>query len=249
MTRTEHIVSVFVASPSDVADERARLEEIVAEINNTWAAEMRIRLELIRWETHAFPGKGEDAQAVINEEIPDNYDIFFGLMWHRFGTPTKRAGSGTEEEFSRAKTRHDKEPSAVKIMFYFKDAPVAPSKLDTAQLNKVQAFKKSLGEEGVLHWTFTDLQSFEALVRLHLQRQLQAYSRSITSPASPSPSAATEKETNAEPKTAADSDAEIATDEEPGILDLAELIESRFNEVKQVTERLASSLNGLQMRF
>ena len=99
MPRQEHVLSVFVASPNDVQEERARLEEIVKELNDTWSRQLGLRLELLRWETHAFPNIGEDAQAVINEQVPTDYDVFIGIMWHRSGTPTGRAGSGTIEEF------------------------------------------------------------------------------------------------------------------------------------------------------
>ena len=61
-----------------------------------------IRFELVMWETDTFPSIGKDAQSIINEQIGDDYDIFVGLMWTRFGTPTPRAGSGTEEEFNLA---------------------------------------------------------------------------------------------------------------------------------------------------
>lgn len=53
------------------------------------------------FETDIMPGFGSDPQAVINEQINDDFDIFVGLLKGKFGTPTPRAGSGTEEEFRR----------------------------------------------------------------------------------------------------------------------------------------------------
>jgi hypothetical protein len=91
------VLRVFVASPGDVMDERSALEQVVRELNLTWSDTLHIRLELIRWETHATPGLGIDAQDVVNRSIGDNYDLFVGIMWSRFGTPTGRAESGTEE--------------------------------------------------------------------------------------------------------------------------------------------------------
>ncbi len=133
MTRQETVLSVFVASPSDVEEERTHLEDTIREPNTTWSRELGLRLELIRWETHAYPEFAVDAQAVINSQIPDDYDIFIGIMWYRFGTATGR--SGTEEEFDRAKTRFDADSNSVQLMIYFKDtpAPIAPSKLDYSQ--------------------------------------------------------------------------------------------------------------------
>jgi hypothetical protein len=58
MARQENILSIFVASPSDVTAERESLEEIVKEYNITWASELDIRLNLVKWETHAYPDIG-----------------------------------------------------------------------------------------------------------------------------------------------------------------------------------------------
>ena len=91
-----------MASPGDVKEERERLERIVTELNRSWADSLEIEIELVRWETHAFPGFSTDAQATINAQLGDDYEIFIGLLWSRIGTPSPRARSGTMEEFERA---------------------------------------------------------------------------------------------------------------------------------------------------
>jgi len=93
---------VFVASPGDVQAERARIEKAIREVNLSAPKEANIELELVRWETHAYPNFGKDAQAVINEQIGTEYDIFIGILWSRLGTPTPRFASGTLEEFYAA---------------------------------------------------------------------------------------------------------------------------------------------------
>lgn len=112
MAKQVSVLSVFVASPEDVADERECLEGVIRELNLQWTSRC-VRLELVRWETHAYPGVGSDPQEVINEQIGDDYDIFLGLLWKRFGTATPRAGSGTEEEFNRAFARHGKDSKSL----------------------------------------------------------------------------------------------------------------------------------------
>jgi hypothetical protein len=182
MPRTEMVVRVFVASPSDVSDERTQLEDIIRELNLSFPRDLGARLELVRWETHVTPGVSVDAQAVINEAIDDEYDIFIGLLWARFGTPTGRAGSGTEEEFTRAYARYKRDPSAVRIMFYFKDAPIPPSQIDADQLAKVAAFRSELGELGVLYWNYTDRDAFGSFLRIHLARQIHDWAKRSDSP-------------------------------------------------------------------
>ena len=186
MPRQEQILSVFVASPSDVGDERARLEEVIIELNHSWSRNLGIRLDLIRWETHAYPGFGADPQDVINRQIPSDYDIFIGMMWHRYGTATGRAESGTEEEFMRAKARWDEDRSALDLLIYFKDAPVNPSLIDALQLSKVTEFRKSLGKEGGLYWSFQSTDDFANYVRMHLTKIVQTWRDKLSGAASES---------------------------------------------------------------
>ena len=132
--------------------------------------------------THASPGIGSDTQDVINQQLPEDYDIFLGVMWARFGTATPRAGSGTEEEFERALTRHHANPRGVRILFYFKRASLPPDAIDPAQLQKVQAFHGRLKREGILYGDFGSSDDFERLVRQHLTMQLHALLASSSSP-------------------------------------------------------------------
>lgn len=229
-------MTVFVASPSDVDEERNGLEEVIRELNTAWARELGIRLDLVRWETHAYPSFGEDPQAVINAQIPDDYDLFIGLMWYRFGTPTGRAGSGTLEEFQRAKKRFDHAQSALQLMIYFKDAPapIPPSKLDPEQLAKVSGFRSSLGEEGGLYWAFSTVDEFEKLVRLHLTRHVQAWrSKELTRQPRKSESTVPAEEV--------DELALAVQDDEMGLLDLMEQFEDEFATLQEITERIAAA--------
>src|SRR5439155_22343224 len=102
MSSTETIFRAFVASPTDVSEERAILEEVVREFNITWSENVRVRIELLKWETHTYPAAGDCPQGVINRQIGDDYDLFIGIMWHGFGTARKEFASVTEEQFSWA---------------------------------------------------------------------------------------------------------------------------------------------------
>jgi Domain of unknown function (DUF4062) len=176
MPKNITIISVFVASPSDVQDERNLLEGLIAELNMIWSASLGIRFELIRWETHVHPSFGNDPQSVINNQIDADYDVFVGILWGRYGTPTPRADSGTKEEFERAYARFKETGLVPEIMIYFKDAPIAPSKIDTDQLQKVKNFRSSLSAQGGLFSVFEDSSSFESSVRSHLSALAQKFS-------------------------------------------------------------------------
>lgn len=242
MPRQEHVITVFVSSPGDVGDERTMLEEVVRELNITWSRESGIRFDLVRWETHAYPGIGEDAQAVINEQIPDDYDVFVGIMWCRYGTATGRSGSGTVEEFDRAKARYYSDPTSVRLMIYFKDEALPPSRVDPTQLTRVNDFRRSLGEEGLLYWNFTSQDQFKHLVRLHLTRQLQAWKSQLEKPQAigllQEPAHVVQRVPEEE-----------SFDDELGVLDLIEVLEDRFQELTVISERIGEATEDLAAKI
>ena len=95
MPQTVTKVILFVASPSDVQQERDSTVEVVAELNKGIGRNLSLFVQRVTWETHCYPAMGR-SQGVINAQIGD-YDIFVGIMWKRFGTPTGQAESGTEK--------------------------------------------------------------------------------------------------------------------------------------------------------
>jgi hypothetical protein len=170
MKRARNQVRVFIASPGDVAAERDQLSKVVGEINLTISAiapEKGIILELIRWETHVHPGMGVDAQDVVNQQITE-YDIFVGIMWKRFGTPTERAESGTEEEFLKAYSSWQ-EHKRLPVLFYFCQAPFPPprSAEEIKQLARLVEFREELSQKGLV-WEYSDRSTFPDVIRPHL---------------------------------------------------------------------------------
>lgn len=179
MPRQTHIFKIFVASPSDVSEERVVLETIVTQLNHIWSSTLGMIFELLKWETSVHPSFSSDPQEAINEQIAPDYDVFIGILWGRVGTPTPRAESGTIEEFERAYSRFTSGENAPEIMFYFKDAPIPPSKIDPKQMEALQSFRRSLSEKGGLYSVFEDQASFESSVRAHLSAIAQKFSAQL----------------------------------------------------------------------
>jgi hypothetical protein len=125
---------------------------------------------------HTHPGFGTDPQAVINEQIGDTYDVFIGIIWSRFGTPTPRADSGTLEEFERALARRNREGDIPDIMIYFKETPLSPAKIEPEQLNLVAKFRESIAGRGGLYSVFDDTSAFQTSLRAHLATLAQKFS-------------------------------------------------------------------------
>ena len=139
MPRTHplNVLHVFLASPSDLEDERKMTKEIVDRINST-IRESSWTVELLGWEDR-LPGYGRP-QAQINEDV-DACDLFLGVLWRRWGSPTGEFTSGFEEEFERAVNRRP-ESDSPEIWIYFKrvDDTSDPGE----QLRQVLAFRGRL---------------------------------------------------------------------------------------------------------
>lgn len=164
---------IFLASPSDLMEEREAIDEVVSELNNTYGLSNNIVLELLKWEKNSAPGISLDGiQSIINTDIP-KYDLFIGLLWMRFGTPTESFGSGTEEEFEIAYKRYISNEEPIQILFYFKNSP--PQSLDNInieQLSKVRVFKEGLKSKNVFTWNFNLKEELEKYLRTHIPSRI-----------------------------------------------------------------------------
>ena len=145
------LLKIFLASPSDVSRERKYVLEVIKELDKSIAITNGITIQVVSSDS-AFPGYGQDGQAVLNKQIGrmKEYDLFLGIMWSRIGTSTSRAVSGTAEEYERAVrayNRYDKP----QIWFYFRELKAT---LDTEekleQANGVIKFKKKVQRKALV---------------------------------------------------------------------------------------------------
>ncbi|MEQ1400174.1 hypothetical protein ABLU05_02090 [Acinetobacter baumannii] len=173
MPQQQVILNVFLASPSDVSYEREVIQNIINELNKTWSKNLNLRLELLRWETDVVPSFGEYSQGVINKQIGSDYDIFIGLLWSRFGMPTKDYESGTEEEFYRAYELHNSGKD-IDLLIYFKNDPIAFEDIDPHQIQKIKEFKQTIQNLGGVYG-ITSNDNFEGKLRSHLSVIIQKW--------------------------------------------------------------------------
>ena len=135
-------ITVFIASPGDVAPARERVRHAVERINRLLGKEAGFLLETIGWED-VPPGKANRSQEVINPYV-DAAHIFVGILHQRFGKPTGVAESGTEEEFSRIERRWCEENLKPAIWIYFKRVSADRLADPGPQLKKVLDFKQRI---------------------------------------------------------------------------------------------------------
>lgn len=223
---------IFLASPSDLSEERENINQVIAELNQTFGNQNNIVLELQKWETNSAPAISTNGvQSIINNDIPE-YDLFIGLLWMKFGTPTKEYGSGTEEEFNIAYEKFIKDSNSVQILLYFKNSvPKSLTDINPEQLIKVREFKSSLGEKNVLYWEFNLKEELERLLRIHIPKRIQNL-----------------KSTQNHTEISNEISTEIVIvedDEEFGILDYQEFIEDSFSISTHALVRISEATNWI----
>lgn len=171
------VIKVFLASPDDVIEERLAVRTIIEEENRNHFNHAGYNLEVVGWETHASPGKGQPhPQGRINPLI-DDCKLFIGIIGARFGSATGRSESGTQEEYEYALSiLANSDPPLCDIKIYFYDYSLKHSQVDPEQLTKVREFKKKL-EEGkqIFYWTVDTLEEFKRDFRRHISEWFREY--------------------------------------------------------------------------
>lgn len=164
------IFKAFIASPSDTNSERETCEKVFDEVNAGLGDIYNFRVEPLKWETNVRPSiKGKDGQSEIFDQIGDTFEIFIGIMNKKFGSPTPRAGSGTEEEFNAAYKRYQ-EKNDLEIIFYFNDEPPeSMSEINASELLKIEEFRKKLQPLGI-YGIYKGVSNFEDNLRKHLTK-------------------------------------------------------------------------------
>lgn|GEM_PF-3604734 len=157
-------IRIFISSPGDMSAERDLVVKICENIELDLGRIQKFRIDAMRWETHAHSAIVDRSQAAITEQLGE-YDIYVGIMGYYFGSGTGKFDSGTEEEFRDALVSHRERSKPEKIQFYFSAAQVHPDDINVKQYAKVKKFKAEVGEIGVFHRSFEDLQKLDLLIR------------------------------------------------------------------------------------
>jgi hypothetical protein len=176
MSKTLRKLRVFAASPSDMTSERMRLATVVEDLK-ALAEYVGVTLDLVDWEK-VVPDLGRPEQVILNQLNPDTWDVFIGVLWHRFGAPPKQFDpqtgkeylSGTEEEFHIA-YRLWKQHRCPRVMFYWCKRNIPPDDLDLEQYKRIREFFAGFApdtDHPGLYQVFEGIESFERLVRQNL---------------------------------------------------------------------------------
>lgn len=158
---------LLLSSPGNLQKDREIVKTVVDQINLDLGSRHGYHVEVVDWQTHTWPAAGTHPQETINQQFPTDIDIYLGLMGSYFGTPTRKWGSGTEEEFRLAFDSWQKNQKP-QIMFYFSDSAINLGDIDPSQLSKCNEFRNEVGALGVRYEKYADAVTFQINLRRHM---------------------------------------------------------------------------------
>ena len=115
-------IKVVISCPSDVEKEKEIILRICDNLSTHIYNKKNIHIKAIHWRKDVMrriDDKG--SQKIIDEFFQqEDYDIYIGILWSRFGDPQKNGLTPTEGEFEDALKKY-KETGRPLIKFFFKD--------------------------------------------------------------------------------------------------------------------------------
>ena len=171
MPQTIKQIKVFISCPSDVENEKSIVESACETLSSHIFARKNIQIRTIHWakDTPRII-TGEGPQKIIDRYVDqEDYDIYIGILWGRFGEPQEGGLTPTESEFENALKRY-KEMGRPVIKFFFKKEKLSfDNGYDVSQLLAIQRFKKRIESPGLYDEFNSDLE-FQKKVLIGIQQ-------------------------------------------------------------------------------
>lgn len=165
------VLQVFIASPSDVQDERDAARDVIHDWNSAHSFDIKTVLLPVLWETHATPEMGDRPQGIINKQLVSSCDLLVGVFWTKLGTPTGVAESGTVEEILAVRE------AGKPVLLYFSAVPVRPESISGEDYARLTAFKAKCYDEGLVS-SYDTIDEFKNILNRHLLEHVRRLRRS-----------------------------------------------------------------------
>ena len=154
---------LLISCPGDVQSEIDLIKECVEEFNEKFSDTLGVMVQVRHWKKSSFSQSGDKPQELLNEQFVKECDAAVAVFWTRFGTPTDKYGSGTEEEIEIMLD------AGRQVFMYFAEKPISPSSLDVEQYGKIKEFKEKYKDRGI-YFTYSTEEEFSKLFFSHLTK-------------------------------------------------------------------------------
>jgi len=154
---------LLISCPGDIVGEIDIIKKNVEEFNERYSDALGISIRARHWSKSAYAQSGGQPQALLNEQFVNECDAAVALLWTRFGTPTDKYGSGTEEEIEIMLD------SEKQVFMYFSDKSISPAQINSKEYEKVQAFREKYKNRGI-YFTYSSEEEFSRMFFAHLSK-------------------------------------------------------------------------------
>ena len=152
---------LLISCPGDVNKYAEVIKECLEGFNTVIGRINNVEIVGRHWSTDSYAQSGDKPQELLNKQFVRDCDAAVAVFWTRFGTPTDKYGSGTEEEIEEM-------ISARKQVFvYFVEEDVNLNSVDIEQYKKVQEFKEKYKSRGIF-FSAKNTDDFRRLFTNHL---------------------------------------------------------------------------------
>lgn len=152
---------LLISCPGDVQDEIDLIKDCVDEFNEKFSDTLGVMVQPRHWKTSSFSQSGGKPQELLNEQFINDCDAAVAVFWTRFGTPTDKYGSGTEEEIEIMLEANRQ------VFMYFSDKPVPPSAYQAAQIERINEFREKYKDKGI-YFPYSSNEDFRKMFFSHL---------------------------------------------------------------------------------
>lgn len=152
---------LLISCPSDVEKYIEVVKECLEGFNTVIGRINNAEIVARHWSTDSYAQSGDKPQELLNQQFVRECDAAVAIFWTRFGTPTDKYGSGTEEEIEEMLSANKQ------VFMYFVDEPISMSGVDMEQYKKVQGFKEKYKDKGI-YFVVKDVEELRRLFTNHL---------------------------------------------------------------------------------
>ena len=169
MARNITQYDLLISCPGDAAKSVDVIKEVVEEFNQQFSDALGISIRWRYWKDSVYAESGGKPQDLLNKQIVDASDLAVAIFKNKFGSPTDKYGSGTEEEIERMLAE------GRQVFLFFDESPVKMSDVDRNEYDKIQLFKEKYKDRGIF-WTFSSEDEFRNIFRAHVTRYFMTIS-------------------------------------------------------------------------
>lgn len=134
---------LLISCPGDVDKYVNIVKECIDKYNRLLGRINNAEIVGRHWSTDSYSQSGDKPQELLNKQFVRDCDAAVAIFWTKFGTPTDKYGSGTEEEIEEMLS------AGKQVFMYFVDEPVSPSELNSEQYKKIQEFREKYKGRGI----------------------------------------------------------------------------------------------------